>query len=83
MVRKQEMHWAIWALLFLFFVLLPDSAAASDWYLRGTFGYEWSRAADFSDTESGSAKPPGPVRLWEGETTGSPWALTEISATSR
>ncbi|MCE5264171.1 MAG: outer membrane beta-barrel protein [Deltaproteobacteria bacterium] len=58
MVRKQGIPRAIGALLYFSFVLLPSSAAASDWYLRGTFGYEWSRAADFSDTDCRSTNPP-------------------------
>lgn len=58
MVRKKGMHRAIGALLFLSFVWFPDFAAASDWYLRGTFGYEWSRAADLSDTDCGATSPP-------------------------
>lgn len=58
MVEKRRMNRMIWPVLFLSLVLLPGLAAASDWYLRGTFAYEWSRAAHFSDTDCRAANPP-------------------------
>jgi opacity protein-like surface antigen len=33
-------------------------AAAAGWYLRGTLGFEWSLAADFSDADSTATNPP-------------------------
>ncbi|MBN1663854.1 MAG: porin family protein [Deltaproteobacteria bacterium] len=53
---KYRIAWL--PVLCLFVVLHPEFAAASDWYLRGTLGYEWSRAADFSDTDCRSTNPP-------------------------
>ena len=42
-------------IILLFVVLLMNSAVipagAADWYLRGTFGFEWSLAADYSDAD--------------------------------
>ncbi len=34
------------------------SAGAADWYLRGTLGFEWSLAADYSDANSAATNPP-------------------------
>ena len=33
-------------------------AGAAGWYLKGTLGFEWSLAADYSDADSGSTNPP-------------------------
>lgn len=33
-------------------------ALAAGWYLRGTLGFEWSLAADFSDADSTTVNPP-------------------------
>ncbi len=35
-----------------------EPAEAAGWYLRGTLGFEWSRAADFADPDSTSTNPP-------------------------
>lgn len=35
-----------------------DPAGAVVWYIRGTLGFEWSLAADYSDAESTSTNPP-------------------------
>jgi opacity protein-like surface antigen len=37
---------------------LASPAGAAGWYLRGTFGFEWSLAADFSDRDASAASPP-------------------------
>lgn len=48
----------IGVLLLLPAVFFTQAAAAADWYLRGAFGYEWSRAADFSDSNCAATNPP-------------------------
>ena len=47
-------------LLFAVILLLGTAvpAGTAGWYLRGTFGFEWSLAADFSDVDSTSTNPP-------------------------
>ncbi len=42
--------------LLLFAAAAP--AGAAGWYLKGTLGFEWSLAADFSDADSAAANPP-------------------------
>jgi len=37
---------------------LAAPAGASDWYLRGGVGFEWSLAADFSDRDAAAKNPP-------------------------
>lgn len=44
--------------LFVSVFLFPHDGAAADWYIRGAIGYEWSRAADFSDGDCRSTNPP-------------------------
>lgn len=38
--------------------LFPVSGFADGWYVRGMLGYEWSRAANFSDNDCTSKNPP-------------------------
>jgi opacity protein-like surface antigen len=49
-------------LVLFFAAFLACSAAipagAAGWYLRGTFGFEWSLSADYSDADSTSNNPP-------------------------
>ncbi len=51
---KRAVIWCAALLL----VLSAVPAGAEGWYLRGTIGFEWSRAADFADTDSTSGNPP-------------------------
>lgn len=43
---------------FLFFLATVVPAGAAGWYARGTLGFEWSLAADFSDADSAATNPP-------------------------
>ncbi len=57
--REQGMKKFV--LLFSAFLLLCSTAVpagAAGWYVRGTLGFEWSLAADFSDADSAAANPP-------------------------
>jgi opacity protein-like surface antigen len=40
------------------FCSIAVPAIAAGWYLRGTLGFEWSLAADFSDADSTATNPP-------------------------
>jgi opacity protein-like surface antigen len=51
-------YLVLWTIFFLSALLLPDIGTAAGWYLRGAVGYEKSLAANFSDTDCASAKPP-------------------------
>lgn len=46
-----------WFAVFLVFSMASPAGAAG-WYLRGTLGFEWSFAADYSDSDSTSTNPP-------------------------
>lgn len=51
-------YLVISALLLISIFFIPDAGTAAGWYVRGTLGYEWSRSADFSDTDCSSTNPP-------------------------
>lgn len=53
-MKKFLLCLGIWAVG----LALAAPAGAAGWYLRGTLGFEWSLAADFSDRDSGAANPP-------------------------
>lgn len=53
-MKKFVLFVGVWVLCLA--TALP--AAAEGWYLRGTLGFEWSLAADFSDNDSASQNPP-------------------------
>lgn len=47
----------LWFTAFLTFCVAVPAGAAG-WYLKGTLGFEWSLAADFSDRDSSAQSPP-------------------------
>ncbi|MEN6624437.1 MAG: outer membrane beta-barrel protein [Smithella sp.] len=56
---KKNIHLYLLLFLMLFSTFLfPNTGVAGDWYVRGTLGYEWSRDANFSDSDCTSTSPP-------------------------
>jgi len=52
-IIKYPMFW-----FFFFVASLPYFVQAEGWYWRGNLGYEWSREADFSDSDCSATNPP-------------------------